>query len=164
MKCECTSRYTCLLCLERAAARSAQRVIKTGPDYCSCGNCEKCHSLADQVYELQHPTRICTGCGSDENHSHATSCQTCLARYTRIITGFIGQEVTLWSHDGQVMIYGALHYHIPQNYNHLPEYLRPLCVDKPGYAYIQFKTTQIVNVHTYTNVSDTRSIQITVKL
>lgn len=145
----------------------------TTNDVCCCyqPSCDKCAEIADQIYRLQHPEptiRYCTGCGQDENHSHATSCATCKARYQQIIHDYIGKDVTLFSEDTKLMIWGVLHYHCAAAYSHLPIYLRPLCVDKAGYAYVQFKPDQIVNVHTYnqhTKYGNTqRAIQITIKL
>lgn len=134
---------------------------------CTCylPSCEACAEIADQIYRLQHPApRICTGCGNDENHTHATTCQTCMARYRQIIAAHIGQEVTLFSQDTALMICGVLHYHCNHNYTNMPTYLRPLCVEKMDYAYLKFMPHQVVNVHTFTSIKGQSTIQITVKL
>lgn len=161
MGCTCDqerSGITCLFC--RAAGVAPQNKV------CCCYSpaCEECGEIADQIYRLQHPARICTGCGKDENHSIPTTCQTCLARYLQIIHNYIGKTMTLWTHDMNVMIYGELKYHLPTHYIDLPEYLRPMCVDNFGHAYIQFKPTQIVNVHTYITPSGDTAIMLVVKL
>lgn len=162
MGCTCKHTGQCGLC-------RATREIKTAPDYCSCGGCDRCDSLADQVYALQHPViRFCHGCGQDENHSHATSCATCHARYVRMMPYYMGKDVTLFSEDAKLIIYGTLRYYAADNYGHLPAYLRPLCVDKPGYAHVQFKPDQIVNAHTYNQRTKygniEHAVQITIKL
>jgi hypothetical protein len=122
---------------------------------CSCG----CHIEGLIIY--------CHGCGNDQNHPYATSCATCLARYIRMMAYYIKADVTLFSEDTKLMIYGKLGYHCTDTYSHLPNLLRPLCVDKPGYAYVQFTSMQIVNVHTYNRATATgieRAAQITIKL
>lgn len=136
---------------------------------CYCGKCDYCHDRANRVYELQHPIKICTGCGLEENHQRITYCATCQARFQELLRKYMGDgNVSAYTHNGAIMVYGLLRQHCPTAYVDVPFYLSPLEVETIGYAYIQFKPINVVSAFEYVaagpNSDNVKRLQITIKL